>query len=171
MIARTGDIIQLFDPKLWSYHLGTSAVGGNSTGSKSSIGIELTNIGPLEVSGNWLWTYVGTQYCRLDEQQWYSSLDQEYRSYRHFASFTNEQYESLNLLLGALVAEFDIPFNFLPSQSRYETFQTSQAARSFEGISSHVNYRPTGKTDIGPAFDWERVGEGKASSKLKPQMF
>ena len=28
---------------------------------------------------------------------------------------------------------------------------------NFRGVTSHVNYRPTGKWDIGPAFDWERL--------------
>ena len=48
IIARDGTIYELFDPTMWSYHLGRGAIGGNKTNSKSSIAIELSSYGPLK---------------------------------------------------------------------------------------------------------------------------
>ncbi len=49
------------------------------------------------------------------------------------------------------------PGKLLPEDSRYAV---SRDVPSFAGIVSHVNYRTTGKTDIGPAFDWQRIADG-----------
>ncbi len=72
----------------------------------------------------------------------------------YFGAFTDAQYDSTIVLLRYLTARYGIPRAFLPTDARYET-KTDHAG--FRGIVSHVNYRKTGKTDIGPAFDWDRV--------------
>lgn len=50
-----------------------------------------------------------------------------------------------------------IPRSFLDPADRYEA---RDGIVDFRGVVSHVNYRRTGKTDIGSAFDWNRVIEG-----------
>ena len=48
IIARNGKILNLWSSAYWAYHLGSSAVGGNSNGGKRTIGIEMSNIGFLK---------------------------------------------------------------------------------------------------------------------------
>lgn len=159
VIARNGNIYELFDPALWSYHLGKGALGGNGTGSKASIGIELSNIGPLTKDGDNLMTsYPNDVYCSMDEQEFYVETE-EFRERTFFATHTDAQYNSLLQLLKYLTARFDIPYAFLPEPQRYEP---SLEAAQFKGINTHINSRESGKWDIGPGFDWDRIAEGAA---------
>lgn len=158
IVARNGKIYRLLPTDKWSYHVGPGTVGGNPTISKSSIGIEISNIGPLEVSGNGLWNAYGSRYCDVSETQYFQTLATAYRGYRSFATFTPEQYTATSLLIDQLCTDHSIPRTFLPASSRYKVFGSPSDAQSFRGICSHVNYRPTGKVDIGPAFDWAAIG-------------
>ena len=47
---------------------------------------------------------------------------------------------------------------FILEDKRFDVFKDSSAAKSYTGISSHVNYR-SDKFDIGPAFDWDKLIE------------
>lgn len=159
VIAASGKIFQLFDPVYWSYHLTPGAVGGNKRNSSRSIAIEMSNLGPLEKSGGWMWNYVGSKYCRASESDFYVDLNQDYRGYRYYAYFTDAQYRSLDRLLDVLCAEFAIPKAFLPEPERYDLFKTASAAQDYRGICSHVNFQPPSvKQDIGPAFRWNEIG-------------
>jgi len=55
-------------------------------------------------------------------------------------------------LLRYLTAQYNIPRTFLPENKRHITGTESELP-NFKGITSHVNYRTSGKWDIGPAFD------------------
>jgi N-acetylmuramoyl-L-alanine amidase len=161
VLGSDGTAYQLFSSYFWSYHLGPDAIGGNATNSKYSIGIEISNYGPLVKRGNNLETvYSKTEghdvYCSLDEKDKYIVLDTPYRGYQYFAAFTDEQYENLIILLRYLTVTYDIPRQFIDEDKRYEA---SEANANFSGIHSHANYR-TDKADIGPAFDWARVIAG-----------
>ncbi len=158
IIARSGAIVNLWSSKYWSYHLGPGAVGGNTEMSKRSIAIEISNIGYLKPIGDKLVTLYSDRdvYCTRRERRFYNKLDQPYRGQTHFAAFTDDQYKNLARLLRYLCAAYNIPATFLPENKRYETFSPAEA-EAFRGISSHVNYRPNGKWDIGPAFDWARL--------------
>ncbi|MFD1159046.1 N-acetylmuramoyl-L-alanine amidase [Roseovarius aestuarii] len=159
VIARSGKIIQLFNPDYWSYHLSPRAVGGNEFNSKRAVAIEISSLGRLTKSGSWMWNYVGSKYCKVGETQYYHDLEQPYRGYRYYATFSGEQYKSLSALLDVVCPEYDIPRNFLAEPDRYKLFSSSSDARSYKGICSHVNYQPSGvKEDIGPAFEWPRIG-------------
>ncbi|MBO6674113.1 MAG: N-acetylmuramoyl-L-alanine amidase [Rhizobiales bacterium] len=158
LIGQSGKIVQLFDPDYWSYHLGRGAIGGNTRGSKALIGIELNSVGHIEKSGDLMFTYWGNEYCRATETNYYTKLRSAYRGYEYYAAFTALQYKSLNALLDALCDKYDIPRRFLNLSTRFEPFARSEEAAKFRGISSHVNYRSTGKRDIGPAFEWHRIG-------------
>ncbi len=163
VIARSGHIYNLWKSKLWSYHLGPNSVGGNKEMSQRSIGIEISNIGFLKKKpGGLLHTSYGTHdvYCTEAETAFYQKLPAAFRGERYYAKYTNAQYNSLILLLRFLTARFKIPRTMLPVDKRYETFGSAAAAGNFKGICSHVNFRPSGKWDIGPAFDWDRVAKG-----------
>ena len=161
ILARNGTILNMWSSAAWSYHLGKGAVGGNTTNSKRTIAIEISNIGYLKKVGNNLVTsYANTDiYCGLDQTSYYEKLDVPYRDEEYYATFTDAQYDSLIVLLRYLTAQYNIPKAFLPEPKRYDILTESEVA-SFRGIVSHVNYRSSGKWDIGPAFDWARVISG-----------
>lgn len=158
IVARGGTIYRLFDTAYWSYHTGGGTVGGNKTISSSSIGIELSNVGYLDLAGSWLWYWTGDRYCQPGDTQYYTQLANDFRGKRYYAKFTDAQYTALNALLTALCSKHSIPRTFLATAARYSTFASSNAGQSYRGICSHVNYRPSGKWDIGPAFEWSRIG-------------
>jgi N-acetylmuramoyl-L-alanine amidase len=156
VVARDGTIYELFDPKYWSYHLGLGAVGGNKTGSKSSIGIEISNFGPLTLDKEKgiLKTWSDKAYCSIDQVGSYVHFPEGFRGEHYFASFTNEQYRTLDSLITNLCRKNDI-LRKLPSKAeRAEVFEKGSVPK--EGIWSHQNYR-SDKLDVGPAFLWERI--------------
>jgi len=161
LIGRNGKIYNLFSSAAWSYHLGKSAVGGNEMNSKKSVGIELSNIGPLVLRNNDLMTCYKDKngnysdvYCSLNEKTLY--VKQTYRNFEYYATYTPEQYKSLVILLRYLTNRYNIPREFISLPERFDTIQT---VPGFKGIVTHVNYR-TDKVDIGPAFDWDGVING-----------
>ena len=158
VVARDGTIYNLWASRWWSYHLGPGAQGGNEPMSRSSVGIELSNLGWLRRRGDDLVTYQkgSPVYCSLDEKEFFKQLPQPYRGYSYFATFTEGQYVALGRLLRYLAATYDIPRELAAEAQRYEVLKT---VSTFRGITTHVNYQPEsyGKWDIGPAFDWERV--------------
>jgi len=156
VLSRGGTVYRLFDPSAWSYHLGPAAAGGNKTQSRSSIGIEISNLGPLKQNGNELRTYYEKAYSTLDHKEHYAGLSKPFRGYSHYASYTPQQINALIVLLRYLTATCHIPRAFLPEAKRYET---TNEVTSFNGIVSHVNYR-TDKFDIGPGFPWDEVIKG-----------
>ncbi|PKP29500.1 MAG: hypothetical protein CVU00_15325 [Bacteroidetes bacterium HGW-Bacteroidetes-17] len=161
VIARNGEIYNLWSSKYWSYHLGPGTVGGNSNMSKKTIAIEISNIGYLKKIDDRLVTVYGDtdDYCNLSDVEYYTYIQTGFRGQTYFASFTNEQYDSIILLLRYLTSRYNIPRTFLAEDKRYEVLTTSDV-NSFKGILSHINFRPNGKWDIGPAFNWARVMEG-----------
>lgn len=161
IIPRNGKILNMWSSAFWSYHLGSGAIGGNKAGCKRTIAIEISNIGYLKKIGNHLVTVYSDKddYCELDEDYYYTKLDTPFRGQEYYATFSDKQYNSLISLLRYLTAEYDIPRAFLPEDKRYITGTESELP-NFKGITSHVNYRTSGKWDIGPAFDWERVING-----------
>lgn len=161
IIARSGDIYNPWASKYWSYHLGAEAVGGNTEMSGSSIGIEISNIGFLVKSGKNFHTIYSKDdvYCTQADTAYYMEAP-AYRGQKYYATFTNAQYNSLILLLRYLTARFNIPRTFLPAEKMFNTFSSAKEATDYSGICSHVNFRPTDKWDIGPAFNWKKVTFG-----------
>lgn len=171
VIGRDGVIYNLFHSGKWSYHLGRGSVGGNGTNSKASIGIEMSNIGPLKRIGDNLVTVYSDSdvYCTIEDKDQYVEIEGDFRGYKYFAAHTDAQYKSLAILLRYLTAKYDIPRAFLDDSLRFET---NTEAAAFEGIVTHINFRTSGKWDLGPGFDWERLvadvtGDGE---NLKPEV-
>lgn len=157
VIGRNGNIYNLFASKYWSYHLGKNAAGGNTKMSQECIGIEISNIGPLKKIGNNLVTTYSDAdiYCSLDEVQYYTKLNTKYRGYEYYATFSDAQYIAVIKLIKFLCAKYDLPKQFVDVAKRYDVL-TDAEFTNFKGIVSHVNCR-IDKTDIGTAFDWNRV--------------
>lgn len=163
VIARSGDIFQLWDDANWAYHLGSGVPGGNTEMSKRSIAIEISNIGHLIPSGpNLVTSYSATDvYCSLTETTQYVKLATPYRGQSYFAAFTDAQYASVSKLLKYLLAKYPvINSKLVDVAQRYEIIAN---APSMKCIMSHVNFRPD-KLDIGPAFNWNKISD--AISKI-----
>jgi len=162
VIARDGTIYQLFGSQYWAYHLGSGTIGGNEAASKKSIAIEMSNYGPLVRVGNNLETVYSRKgkskkvdvYCTLQDTQKYIKLKDPFKGYQYFATFTDAQYKSLATLCRFLTAKYNIPRKILGESVRYSA---NSATAGFRGIVSHLNFRATGKWDIGPAFEWDRL--------------
>ena len=101
VIGRNGIIYNLFHSGFWAYHLGPKATGGNSTRSKHTIGIELSNIGPLNLTDEGMNTYYTSTYCNQGQEEAY--VHGLFRRFAYYATFTDAQYESLIILLRYLV--------------------------------------------------------------------
>jgi len=161
LIDRLGNIYELFSPDYWSYHLGSGAIGGNKLMSQRSIGIELSNYGPITSSGTDLLTAYSTStskdvYCSLSETDYYTDLGYKFRDRRYFAKYTAEQVSACAALVSYLCDKYSIEKTFLPlgTTTRFGVFPENEA-KSFKGVCSHINFRSSGKWDIGPDFPWD----------------
>ena len=164
VVARDGTVYTLFSSEFWSYHVGKNNLGSNGDLSKAAIGIEVSNYGPLTVSGGNLLTPYGDVYCSLNDTDEYIKLDKKFRDSQYYATCTDAQYDALIVTLRYLTAKFGIGRQFLPEDVRYTT---TAKALGFNGIITHINYRDD-KCDIGPAFDWARVISGVKADSFQP---
>lgn len=154
VLARNGTLYEIHHPDYWSYHLGPKASGGNKAMSKSSIGIEVSNFGPLTLDKDKgiLNTWSGKGYCTLNQTDAYVYIPDGFRGHHYFATFTNEQYKVLDSLITNLCRKYNILRKLPKVQERVK----KQNGDPGDGIWSHQNFR-SDKFDIGPAFDWSRI--------------
>ena len=142
VVDRSGRIYEMFPDTEWSYHLGSGAVGGNGVMSKQSIGIEISNYGPLKLSGENLIDAYKNEYCKVSETGFYDKLN--YRGYDYFASMTDVQISATAALIKYLGRKHDIPMNFMPNDA---PFASNAEAVAFKGVFYHTNVRKD-------KFDW-----------------
>lgn len=142
VVDRCGRIYEMFPDTEWSYHLGSGAVGGNGAMSKQSIGIEISNYGPLKLSGEILQDAYKNEYCKVTETEYY--YRQNYRGYEYFASMTDVQVDAVVALVKYLGRKHDIPMNFKPDDA---PFASNAEALAFKGVFYHTNVRKD-------KFDW-----------------
>jgi N-acetyl-anhydromuramyl-L-alanine amidase AmpD len=149
-------IYEVFPPQFWAYHLGLK---GGTAHERRTIGIEIANVGPLQQSNgdpavlNWWPSDWKTKYCRLDETDRYVRAN--YRGKQFFASFPEPQVAAVGQLVRHLCAQFDIERELMKPAGRLAC--DLPAFAGFKGIATHANCRAD-KWDVGPAFDWDRLG-------------
>lgn len=142
VVDRAGRIYELFPDKYWSYHLGSGTIGGNAAMSKRTIGIEVSNYGPLTLKGGKLLDAYGNTYCSESETDLYGTY--EYRGFKYYASVTAEQASATACLLKYLCGTHGIPLVFRGDD---EPFSSPSDALGFHGIFYHTNVRKD-------KFDW-----------------
>jgi N-acetyl-anhydromuramyl-L-alanine amidase AmpD len=156
VLDRDGTIFEVFPPSCWAYHLG---IKGGTVHERRSIGIEIVNVGPLQPANgngqalNWWPKEWGQQYCSVDDSTKY--VECAYRGKRYFAAFPDAQVQAVARLVRRLCDQFGIRRQLAPSSRRLEYDQTF--FDNYKGVATHVNFRPD-KWDIGPAFEWDRLG-------------
>lgn len=157
-VDKDGIVYKKFDPSGWAYSLG---VRGYPKGwfDQRAIAIEIVNVGPLKLRGGDLcwWPPVvknipqfQKKYCTLDDKARY--VQQPFREYDYYASFTSQQVHAAGELVKNLCDVFKIPKQHLGAQVGADVRDTLYKGQ-WNGIISHQNVRPD-KTDIGPAWDW-----------------
>ena len=142
VVDRSGRIYELFPDTYWSCHLGKDAIGGNEVMSKQSIGIEISNYGPLTQSGENLMDSYKKAYCKMSETEYY--YKHSYKHHDYYASMTDIQTEAVAALVKYLGRKHNIPMNFKGDD---EPFASDKEAVSFNGVFYHTNVRKD-------KFDW-----------------
>ncbi len=145
LIDRDGSVLQAFNDSFYAYQFGLQGVSKRLEYEQSTIGIELANLGPLVQREGKFYNLYGQQYLgtvHIALKPW--------RGYTCFEPYTEAQYQSLNILLGQIALKHDIkykPTNSLDFNLKYLDTHT---------LITHANVR-TDKTDLSPAFNWNRV--------------
>jgi N-acetyl-anhydromuramyl-L-alanine amidase AmpD len=137
IIDRNGEVFNVIPPNTYSEFMDVSSH------NKQSIIINLENLGwlrknPLKNSYiNW----IGNEYSEgIYERKW--------RGYHFWQPYTQEQIDSLLLLIDELCLEFDIPKVSVGHNVKLEKVE------NFNGITSKSNYNSE-STDLNPAFDFD----------------
>lgn len=143
VVDRQGHIYSLFDDSFWSYHLGATAVGGNSVMSKQSIGIEISNYGPLRCKDGKFIDAYGSTYTA--DKNYVDEI--KYRGYEYYAKMSEEQKTAVARLLIYLSEKHNIPLTF--KENTGTVFSTPAEAVAFRGIFCHTDVR-SDKFDLPP---------------------
>ena len=157
LVDLDGRVYEVFDPSHWAAHLGVAAAHNPGyRQDKRSIGIEIVNWGGLKLDpsqrlNSWPNQYQN-RYCTLAESTKY--VRKSYRGVDYFAAFPEAQQEAVCRLARSLCDQFVIPKQ-IPEESRRGSLDWGYY-ENYKGVASHQNFHVE-KTDIGPAFDWERL--------------
>ena len=150
VVDRDGTIYQLVDDKYVTYH------ATNYTVNLQSIGIEIVNLGWVTKYKDKFYNYRGKPYFGEVVDigvPW--KPNSELNDYQYWQPFTDEQYESLELLIDHLTSTYDIPKElYSPSPILYDP--DSESVQEFRGLLGHAVIWPK-KWDPGPVFDWSKV--------------
>lgn len=171
VVDRLGNIYNLFDDSVWSYHLGSGAIGTNCIMSKHTIGIEISNYGPLKLKNDCLIDAYGSVYCNVKDTEYYKECD--YRGYNYYATMTDKQEKAVAKLLHYLCKEHNIPEVWKDNTD--QLFMDGVIAKNFSGIYFHTSVRKD-------KFDWpmpmfqnvKDIFDGKkkktiTETKIKPE--
>lgn len=140
LIERDGTIIENFDPKYWSFHLGLKGTKGKI--DKKSIGIEIVNEGWLEKKGEEFFWFGGKAKYKGEVVK----IDTPWRDQKYFAKYPDEQIHSVAVLVNLLLKNLKIEYNIINNLD-----YNKDLINSHVGVLSHCNVR-SDKTDVSPAF-------------------
>lgn len=147
VVGERGEIVQCFSSKHWAWHLGVGSeiFRANKIAfrdlNKTSIGIELTNWGPLkQVNGKFV-NYVG----RVVNSANVTTLEKPFKGHLHWYRYTDEQIESTRKLVTYLCEIYNIPMNYKESIWDIDL----NALKNEKGIFTHNSVRRD-KSDVYP---------------------
>ena len=176
LVGKDGTVTQVFDPAVgWAWHLGVGATYGEAA-DRTTLGVEMDNIGPLKLRGQllfdyryWDYTKLGSPvksdvadalaYCSLEDVGKYVKVSDPvecwagglWRGVSYMAAFPREQVVGCAALVKDLCGQFKVPMVMLPKATRYA--YSASGAFAFSGITTHHNWR-SDKYDVGPSFQW-----------------
>jgi len=138
-IDTEGNVYQHFDPKYYSDFLGNEQ-------DKCNISITLVNQGWLKLNEmNVYVDWLGHIYSRSIEP-----FEKNWRDYRYWAKYTEEQFSSLKNLIDHICEEFNIERKIID----YNVYDSE--VDIFKGITFRSNYYAD-LTDVSPAFEIEKI--------------
>ena len=131
-----GEIFRAFPEKYWAHHLGLHHPNNTELNAKS-IGIEICSYGGLNLSskGHYTTTYGNV----IDEDEVYDH-GTEWRGYRYWHKYSDEQIESTRKLLIALRDKFNLYFQEEFNEDWVE-FKAKAPFKGAPGIWTHTNVR------------------------------
>ena len=153
VIDREGIIHKAFSSAHWAHHLGTKEIN-NTILNKQSIGIELCSWGAL-TEKNGLFFNAFNKEVPESEVIKYNYL---FRRTRYYQKYTDQQLESLKLLLKYLCETYKIPTKYNPEIWSF----SSKALEGEKGIFTHVSFRKD-KSDCHPQPELIKLLENIAS--------
>ncbi len=154
IIDRDGTIYQAFDPNGWAFQFGLKWGDPSRINfEKRFIGIEIASEGRLiENNGN-LYCFGTISSRTLKKKEEAFDYGKNYRGYRYFDKYENEQIDSVIQLVNYLCSEFSIERKI---PSNYMDYYGDKL-KDFKGIIGHVNVRED-KSDPAPMeLFWKRV--------------
>lgn len=147
VIDDSGEIVQGFSSKFWAYHLGLKNNHFGMHGlpfknlDKISIGVELTNWGPLTLKNGKFYNYVNKEVPK----ERVCTLKEPFRGITYFEDYTDAQVDSLKDLLLLWKEKYNIPLTYTE-----DLWNVSKRALSGDpGLYTHNSVRPD-KIDIYP---------------------
>lgn len=140
VIDGQGIIHQCFSSANWAHHLGTHQ-HNNTLLNQQSIAIELCNWGGLVAKNG---KYYSTFNREVPKEE-VVDYGMQWRGYRYFHKYKDEQLESLKSLLEYLCEKYAIPNTYQPEMWKLNP----QALSGTPGIWSHVSFRAD-KSDCHP---------------------
>lgn len=151
VISSDGTIHQAFDSNKWAYHLGLSQKHFNIHKlryvnlDQLSIGIEICNWGPLTVQGTGskakYYNYLGQEVPKGEMIK----LNTPFKGVQHWHNYTDEQIESVRLLLLELNKKHGIPLDY--NEDIWGL--TNRALTAVPGVYTHNSVRRD-KSDVYP---------------------
>jgi N-acetyl-anhydromuramyl-L-alanine amidase AmpD len=147
VIGERGEIVQCFSSKHWAWHLGVGSEIFRTNKipfrdlNKTSIGIELTNWGPLKQVNGKFYNYVN----RVVLSSNVTTLNEKFKGHLHWYRYTDEQIESTRKLLIYLCETYDIPMDYNESIWNIDL----NALNNEKGIFTHNSVRRD-KSDVYP---------------------
>lgn len=150
IVGTDGKVYGTLPVDKWGYHLGIK--GSQGYLDRTSISIEIVNIGTLTEKGNDLYCWTGKKYCSKTETDKFVDYKTNWRGYRYFASFPDVQLAKVAHLCGYLTKRYDIPPIIVNAPLVYQEFNK---IKDFQGIFTHCTVRSNDKWDVGPAFDFK----------------
>ena len=132
-----GKAYECFHPDYWSFHLGVK--GTNGALDKSSIGIEICSYGPLKEVGGKFYAWPADWKTEVSKDKVYE-LKEEFRGFKYFQSYTQDQLNTVEKLLEFLIEEYNITIQKTFDMSWFE-YNEDLISKKMPGIWTHTNVR------------------------------
>jgi len=149
IIGSDGCAYKLFDSNLWAHHLGITTATFNKFGlpnineelNKHSIGIELDSFGPLYYDSKSKVFKPAAPYLKNSgytiKEENVIHYPNKYRGFEFYEKYTEEQINTLKILLQDWCKKYDIPLKY-----NSDMWDISQdALTGVDGIWTHSSYR------------------------------
>lgn len=132
-----GELYEAFHPDYWGWHLGVKGTNGRM--DKASVGIEICNYGPLKEKGGKFYAWPNNYTTEISKDKVYE-LEEEFRGFKFYYSYSDVQMESLEKLLCFLIEKYNIKVQASFDKNWFD-YKEELMSSTLPGIWTHVNVR------------------------------